>query len=313
MESPNVDDGVSLTRVFVSGLPPSFKSEQLRAHFAGKYQVTDAHVVPDRRIGFVGFAKHEDAQNAAKYFNKTFIRMSKIGVALAKPVEMLHGTSGQAAPVSQRALRQRDPNRSETARFTGSRKRKRDLRDDGELAQRERERDAQGTNIGLEDNERDGQPGNDGGDTNTKLADGVQAVGNPEATIAGAGKSRSSLESEISNPEETAGPNPVRSDADWLRGKTNRLLDLVESDGSNTRRSAPTDSPVGRDVDRSKDHDDDEHRTVAGTADGHVPTEDIHETRIPNGRLFVRNLPFHSTDDDMGRAFSKFGKLAEVR
>lgn len=74
------------TRVFVSGLPPTFSNDQLRKHFASRFQVTDAHVLPKRRIGFVGLKTPEAAKEAAKYFNKTYVKMSKISVDIAKPV-----------------------------------------------------------------------------------------------------------------------------------------------------------------------------------------------------------------------------------
>ena len=74
------------TRVFVSGLPPNLTSDQLRAHFSAKYHVTDAVVLPKRRIGFVGFKNHGLAQDAIKYFDKTYIRLSKISVVSANPV-----------------------------------------------------------------------------------------------------------------------------------------------------------------------------------------------------------------------------------
>src|ERR1700733_2322320 len=81
------DGGIPDTRVFISGLPPNLTSEQLGAHFAMRYQVTDAVVVPNRRIGFVGFRNYTLAKNAVKYFDKSYIRMSKISVDVAKPVD----------------------------------------------------------------------------------------------------------------------------------------------------------------------------------------------------------------------------------
>jgi multiple RNA-binding domain-containing protein 1 len=74
------------TRVFVSGLPPSCSNDQLRNHFASRFTVTDAHVLPKRRMGFVGFKSHEVALEAVKYFNRTYMKMSKILVDLARPV-----------------------------------------------------------------------------------------------------------------------------------------------------------------------------------------------------------------------------------
>lgn len=74
------------TRVFVSGLPPAFSNEQLKKHFSTRFQTTDAHVLPQRRIGFVGFKSPEVAKEAVNYFNKTYVKMSKISVEIARPV-----------------------------------------------------------------------------------------------------------------------------------------------------------------------------------------------------------------------------------
>lgn len=74
------------TRVFVSGLPPTCSNDQLRNHFASRFQVTDAHVLPKRRMGFVGFKSNEVAQDAVKHFNRTYMKMSRISVDLARPV-----------------------------------------------------------------------------------------------------------------------------------------------------------------------------------------------------------------------------------
>ena len=86
-------DEIPDTRVFVSGLPPNLTSDQLGAHFAMRYQVTDAVVVPGRRIGFVGFRNYTLAKSAVKYFDKSYIRLSKIAVEIAKPViGLLHSS-----------------------------------------------------------------------------------------------------------------------------------------------------------------------------------------------------------------------------
>lgn len=73
------------SRIFVRGLPPKFTEEDVRKHFA-KFPVTDVKFFPHRRIGYVGYKTPEDAAKAVKYFNKTFIRMTKIFVEVARPV-----------------------------------------------------------------------------------------------------------------------------------------------------------------------------------------------------------------------------------
>lgn len=72
--------------MFVSGLPPTCSNDQLKKHFSTRFQVTDAHVLPKRRMGFVGFKSHEVAQQAVTHFNRTYMKMSKISVDIARPV-----------------------------------------------------------------------------------------------------------------------------------------------------------------------------------------------------------------------------------
>jgi RNA recognition motif-containing protein len=74
------------SRIFIKGLPPTISEEEFRKHFSAKSAITDAKLIPHRRIGYVGYKTPEDAANAVKYFNRSFIRMSKIGVEIARPV-----------------------------------------------------------------------------------------------------------------------------------------------------------------------------------------------------------------------------------
>lgn len=92
------------SRIFVRGLPPTINGEllsvrvksksvltyhletELRKHFSTKGHVSDIKCFPQRRIGYVGFKTPEEAAAAVKYFNRSFIRMSKINVEIARPV-----------------------------------------------------------------------------------------------------------------------------------------------------------------------------------------------------------------------------------
>lgn len=265
------DDTATSTRVFVSGLPPSFTSDDLRKHFAQKFSVTDAHILADRRIGFVGLPDHDAAQNAVKYFNKSFIRMSKISAALARPVGVSRDASGQAAPVSQKQ-----------EKFQNAKKRKREQRDDGELQR-------QSTQATAAKEER-------------TAASSPPANAEPE--FEGFGPAH---QEKLDEAQELG--NEAVSDMDWLRGKTNRTLDLrepgEEASTLNTVHQLP--SPVS--PERSTN-------LPASSADDDAEMADDKDTKVvtvPNGRLFVRNLAFSANERDLEELFAAFGKLEEVR
>ncbi|KAL2431725.1 Multiple RNA-binding domain-containing protein 1 [Exophiala dermatitidis] len=271
----NDSEILAVTRVYVSGLPPSLTKDQLRSHFADKYPVTDAHVIPDRRIGFVGFTTYENAKSAANYFNKTFIRMSKISVTLAKPVEVRRDPSGQAAPVSQRSLRHKE--RNQDGAELSSKKRKRDIHDTGENDQPT----ASSTNIKL--------------DAHGQHQEGV----NPSDHVM-------TSENNIMDVAEDA----PRSDTDWLRGKTSRLLDLVEQEGQDSHTALDnalvTNETVPHVVEDAAGSED------KANSDAEARTGSTATVSIPNARLFIRNLPFDAKEGDLRKTFAPFGRVSEV-
>jgi multiple RNA-binding domain-containing protein 1 len=82
------------SRIFIKGLPPSISEAELRKHLASirggsPSDVTDVKLIPQRRIGYVGYKSPEDAAKAVKYFNKSYVRMSKISVEPAKAVSAI--------------------------------------------------------------------------------------------------------------------------------------------------------------------------------------------------------------------------------
>lgn len=255
--------------------------DQLWSHFQGKYPVTDAHVVADRRIGFVGFPSHEHAKNAVKYFNKTFIRMSRISVTLAKPVEVKRDPLGQAAPVSQRSSQRRERRQKEDD--VVSRKRKRESNDDG-------------LNVEVPQERQIGQPSNT-----------VDADATPENT----GKEEDEPQENnhpMSTDEEDKVQTAATSDADWLRGKTSRLLDLVENKEDSSK--SVTAEPDG--VDYRPENGISEESGEDSTPAKNTETPEEAHLSIPNARLFVRNLPFDIREEDLRHTFSTYGRISEV-
>jgi len=82
------------SRIFVRNLPPTFSENEFKAHFSKFSVPTDTRFFASRRIGYVGYRTPEDAAKAVKYFNKSFIRMSRIGVEIARPVWFISKKGG---------------------------------------------------------------------------------------------------------------------------------------------------------------------------------------------------------------------------
>ena len=74
------------SRIFVRGLPPNTRSAELQHHFSKFSPVTDIKHIPHKRIAYIGYRSAEDASRAIKYYNRSFIQMSRIDVEPARSV-----------------------------------------------------------------------------------------------------------------------------------------------------------------------------------------------------------------------------------
>lgn len=79
---------ISSSRIFIRGLPPNLSEEDFKKHFSAQQTVTDARLIPRRRIGYVGYKTPEEAAKAVKYFNRSYIRLSRLSVEIARPVSL---------------------------------------------------------------------------------------------------------------------------------------------------------------------------------------------------------------------------------
>lgn len=119
-------------------------------------------------------------------------------------------------------------------------------------------------------------------------------------------------------PEDaTVAAKAAVSDADWLRSHTNRVLDLVEDDEESPRPTSdvppqPAQVPVQDDAEPEKMVVDQPEQSAA--ANNNVTTEpatEVDKVR-QTGRLYLRNLHFDVTSDDLREHFSKYGLVEEV-
>ncbi|XXH03042.1 hypothetical protein Hte_009432 [Hypoxylon texense] len=349
------------SRIFVKGLPPNLNEADLRKHFASKGHITDVKLIPHRRIGYVGYKSPQEAADAVKYFNRSFVRMSKISVEFAKPI-------ADPSLAKSRERRHRSwttetpkvapkPTPSAEAQPDNAKKRKRDVVDESDPKLKEFLSVMKTAN------------------TTTSEIHGIVAesvVEPPAKYVAVAAKGRESddeyevvpTRQKKSRPQEQTKPvinttgrentqpvedvgvdeepaaeqfvqattnstgaptQPAATDDDWLRSRTNRLLDLVDDDDVPTSKP-PLNEPsiipdkeeqeepevVDATIDEDQDMKDDESQEPE--QDGLKPeskdddVESVRKTR----RLFVRNLPYSATEDDLKSYFVQYGDVEEV-
>ncbi|KAL4884528.1 hypothetical protein BJY04DRAFT_225708 [Aspergillus karnatakaensis] len=325
------------TRVFVSGIPPTLSNEQLKKHFATRFQVTDAHVLPKRRIGFVGFKSPEVAQQAVSYFNKTFMKMSKISVDIARPIDAEPANDALTAAKNSRSYPSDD-----AAGSSLKRKRDGDLPKDPKTQEylsllqhpsktRTWANDDQIPPPVETESQAKEQPADVTADTQdltyaqrkkAKLGQDAQEesytsvnAGHSPAIHEEAAQPAPKTAEEEEGQQEDHAQGPV-SDSDWLRSKTSRLLGLLDEDeqaafepparaaDSMPEAVSPVDAPTTQTLEQ--------------------PVEQVPETPAPpevdtnienirlSARLFVRNLSYETTESDLEPLFSPFGRIEEI-
>lgn len=116
---------------------------------------------------------------------------------------------------------------------------------------------------------------------------------------------------------------PAATDEDWLRSRTNRLLDLVDADDLpaaatvNSERVPPSTGaePSGEPVQAAAETSP--HVAADDTAShaeaGHREDASAEDVIRRTARLFIRNLPYTATEDDLRAELEKFGTVQEVR
>lgn len=324
------------SRLFVKNLPPTINEADFRKHFTtGGREVTDIKLIAKRRIGYVGYKTPAEASKAVKFFNKSYIRMSRISVEIARPILDPSLPTAQKARHVVNKLPTPDPE-PKSKDDTNGKKRKREDIDESDPKLREylevmgkgqtsssklegiMGQPAAGTDLDIPmvtvEEESDGEyeeiPTH-----KPKRQKEVPAVlpTEPTAEPVGIDTEQAVVEDGIS---ATQGADAT--DDDWLRKRTNRLLDLVDPDDLDLTPAPVHSMQAAQTIDTTTSEDVDMDRATPSEeqTDG-PPTEQI-EDQSPTGqvrrtsRLFIRNLPFKATESELRGHFAKYGEVEEV-
>lgn len=335
------------SRIFVKGLPPSFTDAEFRKHFAFQgREITDAKLFPRRRIGYVGYKAPEDAQKAVKYFNKSFIRMSRIGVEIARPIE--DAKIGKA-PTAQKGT---DPVHV-VGPAAGERGEKRKRGSEGKeeanpklqeflevmkpKSKKNAWEHADGAGVGAVTESKPAEQAvevqeassDDEYETVPMKVKRAKQEPSPKESRQDQQETAAPREDEpmgdtgLESAQETVALQPAASDNDWMRSRTSRLLGLVDEEEENVTAAKPN-----RNDQDSDDEDVQKHRSArqdpVPTAIPTPPADESPETELrepsdesseavrSSMRLFLRNLPYDVKREDIESEFGSYGSIEEV-
>lgn len=343
------------SRIFIKGLPPTISEDEFKRHFSAKHAITDAKLIPHRRIGYVGYKTPEDAAKAVKYFNRSFIRMSKIGVEIARPVSLLHSSLqwvsnllqiyDSTLPPSRKQQREQERENAKASRKERSEaaspiplnpptKRKRSDVDEADPKLKEflevmqpASKAKTWATQGVDDSAIEPPTKMQAleipeaeSDEEYEAVPKKQRQKSPPRPIAPVDPTPVATAVVLRNTDEGVA-NPTVADAtddDWLRSRTNRLLDLMDPEeivaGAGTQPAGDAAAVTEQTAEEpSNDNEQDESMADAPVEEEEEEKPDpILEAIRANGRLFVRNLPYTASEQDLRDHFQPFGSLEEV-
>ncbi|KAF2017704.1 RNA-binding domain-containing protein [Aaosphaeria arxii CBS 175.79] len=334
------------SRIFVRGLPSKLSEDDVRKHFS-IYPTTDVKFFPHRRMGYIGYNTPEDAEKSVKYFNRSFIRMSKIHVEIARPI------ADKDLPKSRRQQREQHVAKKATEHVApvaqdNAMKRKRTVEDtqDPKLqeflevmqppSKKKMWANEEGPLLAQENTSSEpvGEvivPADESDDEYQEVRKPKPVVEVEKPTIPAVEPLETTGADEMEVTEHTdadtnlhtaqlpeatteSSAGPV-SDADWLRSRTNRILDIVDDDTVPSERSAvpvPTEAPQHQQ--EPSDEQTEQNQTGASEPEdaGESRPQSEEDKILQSGRLYLRNLSWDVQDEHLREFFSPSGPLEEV-
>ncbi|KAF3907641.1 Nucleolin [Arthrobotrys entomopaga] len=336
------------SRIFIKNLPTPFTDAALKSHFSklSGSSITDCRFFPDRRIAFIGYKTPEQAEAAVKYFDRSYIKTSKLSVEIAKSAK--DGTISRPwsanAPSSSAYAKKHNLTESAATKAKNL-KRKRD-----EVEQPKKP--------------EDGKPSLDENDpkyreymqlmknrSNMKIWENETNIINEEPAVVQVPEDESESEYEelstqktekkkwkkdlpepaplIENDESAVEPipeetdpevlpdvdSPVQtglSDADWLKSLTNSKLE-TKDEGNKAASDKGNDEDEWGGINEDENMEDAPETEPAPEEPAPKSEHDLAVEKITDtGRLFIRNLTYSVTESELEELFSQFGDLEEV-
>lgn len=334
------------SRLIVKNLPNYLSDARLKEHFGQRGLVTDVKLMtrPDgtsRRFGFVGYRTEEEARDALAYFNRTFIDTSRIQVDLAKRI----GDEGLANEREVRKQR-RDQGREEGYQVIDAAGEQNAAAGKKSKKEKAAEKSKASKGVSFEEFMAVMAPKkkrktwqNEEDDPELKLKDSNSTT----AAVEEAGELRKAKKAKQAatevNAATTGSAAPVAAQVEGREVTPDAALndeELTDMDylARRMKRNVAAEEPVktfeqSDSEDDKGDKDDDQDSDAESEVEDEVAKARIEKQRLSaeekakkdqeavdtimaSGRIFIRNLPFAASEEDVTKHFSSFGPLKQV-
>ncbi|RPD76903.1 RNA-binding domain-containing protein [Lentinus tigrinus ALCF2SS1-7] len=284
-----------MSRLIVKNLPAYLTQERLRKHFESSDgpggTLTDVKLVlkPDgtsRRFGFIGYKSSQEAERAKKWFNRSFVDSSRI------TVDVIDGAKDAPAPrPNKRPRLGPSPDEVDGTSHASSKTTKKS-KPSGSKKGGGNELEDQFLQV-MQPSSKKGPSWKD--DDPALVASTPIAVSHKKSKKSKKGGDNvDAVEEGESTPQQEHETSV--SDMDWLRHHTTTQLD-----------AAGDEKVFEQSEDEAMEEDEEE-----DVKDASEPPDPTKATILQTARLFVRNLAFSCTEDELRELFQPHGDISQV-
>lgn len=320
-----------MSRIIVKNLPAYLSDVRLKDHFSSQgATVTDTKILrrrdgTSRQFGFVGFKSEQEAHSALQYFHRTFIDTSRIDVGIAKSIQ-------DAAPSEEKVVAARTKEA-----VTADKKAAKGITLNQREDEKKKTKNAKGVSfdefmaIMAPKKKRKVWQNEEGEDGETRLN---SKDFEPEAVKEKSKKKQKRNESGILEIEELKmalegdgeeGEDKVlndegMTDIDYMYKRMKRKVgeDLEEADKKFDQSDSEAEDDGDENVKDSDEESIDEEHLIRQQQEKMEMEEKAKKDQenvdaiMTSGRIFVRNLPFSATEEELEDYFSRYGAVTQV-
>lgn len=305
---PGNDSRTTLTtRLCIKNLPKNVSGSELQSYLRGclpSLKITDARVLQNRRMAFVGVSTQTEAKDVVRLYNRAYFQTCRLTVEYAVAPKAANTSNDkdndniedkQKFEVAQKSQEALDKRKQEFLSVMGA------AESDSNAARKSWAND---DGVAVDGEHRRGMPNMSKDDERQQVSDDEDSEGASSA----------------SSVEDAADPlgsmtTPSLADMDFLKSKT-IAVDELEDTGENV-------SPlVAVEKEKKVDTEDDSSSSSSSSssiASNHASgpakelktkRDDFSAKKSPephdSSRLFLRNLPFTATSDDLLKLFENY-------
>ncbi|WOG88716.1 hypothetical protein DCAR_0207951 [Daucus carota subsp. sativus] len=271
-----------------------------------------------RQFGFVGYRSENEAQQALKFFNNSYLDTGRITCETARKV----GDPNMPLPWSQHSLKKQQKLLEEKKQTTAPKSLK---VKNPEEENKDNQIDDPQLNEFIEVMLPRSKAKLWSNDTSTVAPLEQKKEASKKNIKGGKNKNTASKLDETDESEKSSDgeavtgnldPTQTASDMDYFRSKVKTEWSDSESDEEDRDNKHGVDEDIQREKNKKSDileEDDSKEGNEEAKSDVTAEADHLDENEdFEAGRLFVRNLPYTATEDELEEHFSKFGNVSQV-